>query len=112
MIHTVRARTKVLASLGDCAVTGNVTALRNLIPLDEVLRAAYVERATAQPQVPLDDVVPALLPRVEPVHKVVPVDVFIPGCPPSADRIWTAISALLEGKTPAWGGDLPAPRFG
>ena len=29
MLQKVRARTKVLISLGDCAVTGNVTALRN-----------------------------------------------------------------------------------
>ena len=29
MLKKVRARTKILISLGDCAVTGNVTALRN-----------------------------------------------------------------------------------
>src|SRR5262245_56526161 len=29
MIRKVRARTSVLVSFGDCAVTGNVTALRN-----------------------------------------------------------------------------------
>ena len=29
MIHQVRARTKTLVAFGDCAVTGNVTALRN-----------------------------------------------------------------------------------
>src|SRR5512143_1881669 len=30
MLKKVRSRTKVLISLGDCAVTGNVTALRNV----------------------------------------------------------------------------------
>lgn len=29
MLKKVRPRTKILISLGDCAVTGNVTALRN-----------------------------------------------------------------------------------
>ena len=40
MIQTVRARTRVLASLGDCAITGNVSALRNVWPVDVVLRNA------------------------------------------------------------------------
>ena len=30
LIHKIRARTKVLVSFGDCAVTGNVPAMRNL----------------------------------------------------------------------------------
>ena len=29
MIHKVRERTRIVVSFGDCAVTGNVTALRN-----------------------------------------------------------------------------------
>ena len=32
-IQTVRRRTKILVSLGDCAVTGNVTAMRNIFKL-------------------------------------------------------------------------------
>ncbi|HEX2325935.1 MAG TPA: oxidoreductase [Chloroflexota bacterium] len=117
LIRTVRARTRVLVSLGDCAVTGNVTALRNLVPLDRVLRTAYVGRATVASGVPgapgagAPDLVPPLLPRVEPLHRVVPVDAYLPGCPPSADRIWEALLALLEGRLP--GGDgAAAPRFG
>jgi len=112
LIRTVRARTKVLVSLGDCAVTGNVTALRNLVPLDRVLRTSYVERATAGRGVPdAPGVVPPLLPRVEPLHRVVPVDVYLPGCPPSAERIWEALLALLEGHRPAADGGA-VPRFG
>jgi NAD-reducing hydrogenase small subunit len=41
---------------------------------------------------------PALLPRVLPLHQVVAVDAFIPGCPPDAERIWTALAALLRGE--------------
>jgi NAD-reducing hydrogenase small subunit len=117
LLKTVRARTRVLVSLGDCAVTGNVTALRNLVPVDRVLRTAYVERSTAGRGVPdataagAPGIVPPLLPRVEPLHRVVPVDAYLPGCPPSADRIWQALLALLEGRLPAGGGGA-APRFG
>ena len=103
MILTVRERTRVLVALGDCAVTGNVTALRNLFKLDAVLAAAYGERPPAP-----DDIVPALLPRVEPLHRLVHVDAFLPGCPPDADRIWTAVAALLRGE-PVPG---PVGRFG
>ncbi len=31
MLKQARARTKIMISLGDCAVTGNVTALRNVL---------------------------------------------------------------------------------
>jgi NAD-reducing hydrogenase small subunit len=112
LIHLVRARTRVLVSFGDCAVTGNVTALRNGIPLRQVLVAAYRERSTRPADVS-DEVVPRLLEWVEPVHRVVPVDVFLPGCPPSADEIWAAVTALLQGHLPsAWSEIGPARKFG
>jgi NAD-reducing hydrogenase small subunit len=98
-IHLIRKRTKILVSLGDCAVTGNVPAMRNTFPVDEVLRRAYLENVTLHPHLPRE-VVPALRPTVRPVHEAVPVDVFVPGCPPSADLIFSVLCDLLEGKTP------------
>jgi NAD-reducing hydrogenase small subunit len=116
MIKKVRARSRFLVALGDCAVTGNVTALRNLLDVDQVLQAAYVERAGRvgpAPEVPHQEgIVPALLPRVEPLHRVVPVDAYLPGCPPSADNIWQLLSAFLRGEALAAGEDVPAPKFG
>jgi NAD-reducing hydrogenase small subunit len=103
-IRTVRARSRLLVAFGDCAVTGNVTAMRNLFALSDVLDRAYRETATVVTTVPPDgDLVPLLLARVRPVHEVVPVDVFLPGCPPSADAIWELLTALLEGREPAVG---------
>jgi NAD-reducing hydrogenase small subunit len=29
---------------------------------------------------------------------VVKIDYFLPGCPPSADTLWEALVALLQGK--------------
>lgn len=98
-IKLIRARSKVLVSLGDCAVTGNVPAMRNFFSTEDVLRRAYVENVTAEGPIP-DQVVPALLPRVRPVHEVVPVDVFVPGCPPSADVIFYTVTELVEGRRP------------
>ncbi len=79
-IRTVRAHTRVLVSLGDCAVTANVPAMRNPFRTQEVLARAYLENSQRQAQIP-DQVIPRLLPKVVPVHEVVAVDVFVPGCP-------------------------------
>lgn len=112
MLQRVRQRTRVLAALGDCAITGNVTALRNVFPVDAVLRGSYVDRARMNPQVPNEpDIVPRLTARVAPLHHVVNVDEYIPGCPPDADRIWSALLALVRGEhiRPA---ESAAPKFG
>ncbi len=112
MLEIVRARTRVLASLGDCAITGNVTALRNTWPVDVVLTTAYIDAATSNQQIPADPgVVPRLLARVAPLHHVVPVDHYIPGCPPDADRIWAALLALISGASEN-GADCPVAKFG
>jgi NAD-reducing hydrogenase small subunit len=105
-IRLVRSRTKILVSLGDCAITGNVPAMRNKFGADAVLRRAYLENVTLHPQLPRE-VVPPLRAIVRPVHEAVPVDVFVPGCPPSADLIFSVLTDLLEGRTPH-----PAAIFG
>ena len=94
-----RARCKLLISLGDCAVNGNVPAMRNPFKLDAVIERAYRENVDQNPQIPTDGV-PALLPRVQPIHAVVPVDIFVPGCPPHADTIHYVLTELIAGRTP------------
>ena len=92
----IRANTAVVVSFGDCAVTGNITALRNAVGApDALLQRVYVERPDRSGVVPTE-VVPALLPRVLPLHEVIGVDVYLPGCPPSADRIQRALFGLLD----------------
>ncbi|MEZ4735421.1 MAG: NADP oxidoreductase [Caldilineaceae bacterium] len=96
----IRAHSKVVVSFGDCAVTGNVTSLRNMLPVDDLLTAVYHEGPGKEPRGgDADRVMPALLPRVLPLHQLIPVDAFIPGCPPDPQRIWAAVSALLRGET-------------
>jgi NAD-reducing hydrogenase small subunit len=98
-IRTIRARTRILVSFGDCAVTSNVPGMRNPIGAAPLLERAYLENATLNPRVP-SEVVPRLLPAALPVHRVVEVDVFLPGCPPSADLIYHTLDELLEGRMP------------
>ncbi len=98
-IQAIRSRTRILVSLGDCAVTANVPGMRNPFPLQSVYDRAYRENVTLTPGTP-NQVIPRLLPQVRPVHEVVTVDVFVPGCPPSADVIYYMLTELLEGRQP------------
>jgi NAD-reducing hydrogenase small subunit len=107
-IKKVRAHSKLLIAMGDCAITGNVPSMRNPIGPEAILNRAYIENADAQPQIPCV-VVPKLLRIVRPIHEFVKVDVFLPGCPPSADTFHTALTALVTGEPL----DIPAlTRFG
>ncbi len=111
LIRRIRRRTAHLVSFGDCAVTGNVTAMRNpLRTAEPVLARAYLEGAEIAAQIPADPgIVPVLLDRVMPVHEVVPVDTFLPGCPPPAERIRVVLEQVLAGKQPVLAGrDLKA----
>ncbi len=98
-IQHIRRHTRLLVSLGDCAVTGNVPSLRNTIGAESVLRRAYLDPDMTNPQIP-NVVVPPLLDIVRPVHSVVKVDVFVPGCPPSAQTILYVVGELLAGRLP------------
>jgi len=104
LLRQIRKHTKVLVSLGDCAVTGNVTALRNALSesAKSVLQKAYMETADLNPQTPRE--APKLLEQVHPLHEIVKVDHYVPGCPPSADLINYVLTELLAGRTPSMEG--------
>lgn len=107
-IQKVRAHTKILVSLGDCAVTANVPGMRNPFKVEDVLNRAYLENAATNQQIPVE-VIPPLRKTSVPVHQVVDVDVFVPGCPPSADTIFYVLTELLAGRKPVM---LGKTRFG
>ncbi len=96
-LQKVRQRTHLLISLGDCAVTGNVPAMRNSIPVNKLLQRIYVEGSQEGKVVPTDGV-PALLKQARPLREFVKVDVCLPGCPPPAKTIAAVISDLVDGK--------------
>jgi len=75
MAQLIRQRTGIVISLGDCAVNGNVSALRN-----PGGRAATLEQSYGDVDWKPD--LTRLEARVLPLHQVIRVDGFIPGCPP------------------------------
>jgi NAD-reducing hydrogenase small subunit len=98
-IRHIRRKTSVLVAFGDCAVTGNVTAMRNLFQVEDVLDRAYRETAALVIGIPTgNQAVPKLLERVCPLHEVVEVDYYLQGCPPSADEIHQFLTNLLDGR--------------
>ncbi len=101
VLKEFRKHCDVLISVGACAITGGIPALRNNVPLEECLNEAYRAGPTVyNPNnvIPCDKEIPLCLDKVYPAHHVVKIDYFLPGCPPSADTIWEGLVALLEGK--------------
>jgi NAD-reducing hydrogenase small subunit len=125
-VRDLRQRTNFLIALGDCAVTGNVPAMRNGFAIEDLMRRAYQETADPAPLNMSSEAssnsptnassnspseaspatfyprtaVPPLRPRSCPVHEVVDVDLHVPGCPPPADAIYFVLTELLAGRRP------------
>ncbi|HWR15316.1 MAG TPA: hypothetical protein VN577_10825 [Terriglobales bacterium] len=98
-IQKIRQHTKVLISLGDCAVAGNVPAMRNSLPVNKMLHSIYVENTQENHVIP-GEKVPALLKQARPLREYVKVDLTLPGCPPPAKSISSLLTDLLESGKP------------
>jgi NAD-reducing hydrogenase small subunit len=99
VLRDFRHNCRLLVAVGACAVTGGIPAMRNNVPLAECLEEAFVHgKGLLERGIPDDPELPLLLSQVHPIHEVVRVDCFLPGCPPSADAIWTLLTAVLEGR--------------
>ena len=107
-IQKIRQRSHILISLGDCAVTGNVPAMRNSWAVNTLLQQIYIDGVQENKVVPTDRV-PALLKQARPVREYVKVDYCLPGCPPPSKAILGFINNLLEGNKPEAN---PTVKFG
>jgi NAD-reducing hydrogenase small subunit len=95
VLREFRARCKLLVAVGACAMYGGVPALRNGIPVSELIAEAYEGADLLNPQAPCDPELPPLLKQVLPLHEVVHIDLTLAGCPPPAEAFRELIMAQL-----------------
>ncbi|MFO8030132.1 MAG: hypothetical protein R6U28_09735 [Cyclonatronaceae bacterium] len=112
VLREFRNHCRILISVGECAISGGLPAMRNGISVRECLEEAYLNGLSVRNYnegkvLPNDEELPVLLDRVYPCHEVVKMDYFLPGCPPDADLIWKALTALIHNKEM----DLPYEVF-
>lgn len=97
IIKKIRENSKLILALGDCAITGNISAMKNLYGSEAVLERGYFDLADTHEQYP-SKIVPKLLDKVLPLHEVVKIDYFLPGCPTPSSAIYEMLKALIEGR--------------
>lgn len=88
-IRKIRQQSKKLITIGACATSGGIQALRNFADVDEYTRAVY-----ARP-----DYISTLR-TSSPIQEHVPVDFELRGCPINKNELLEVINATLNGRTP------------
>ena len=104
-IKHIRKKSKILIAFGDCAITTNVTGLRNYFPLQQVMDTSYKYAISndAEGKSPDSPLLIKLNKKVIPLQEVVNVDFFITGCPPDADTIFYVLFEFLNDRVPNLG---------
>jgi NAD-reducing hydrogenase small subunit len=103
VLREFRKHCKIIIAMGACALNGGIPAIRNHYTLEECLNESYMNGMGLDNQlIPNDPELPMILNKVHPVQDVVKVDYMLPGCPPTADMIWDALTALIEGREPSF----------
>jgi len=88
-LKEIRERAKVLVAIGACSCIGGVNMLKNFMPLNEVRKLVYGDKAE------WFDTIPAM-----PADKVVKVDHYVRGCPISKKEFLEVVKSLLQGRKP------------
>ena len=88
-IHEIRRASKVLVSIGACATTGGIQALRNFAHVGDFVSAVY-----ARP-----DYISTLRTSTA-IADHVPVDFELQGCPLNKVQLLEVVGALLAGRRP------------
>lgn len=89
LIQEVRRQSRYIITIGACATTGGIQALRNYRDSAECLRAIYADQSY------IDSLSKAL-----PISEEVSVDYSLRGCPVHPAQLSEVIAAFLKGRTP------------
>ncbi len=88
-IHRIRAESRVLVTIGACATSGGIQALRNFADVEEYRRVVY-----AHPEYV------STLATSTGIAEHVPVDFELRGCPINKRQLLEVITAFLSGRAP------------
>jgi len=111
MARLLRAKSKVMVAFGSCAHEGCIPGLANVTTHEDIFQSSYHDKATVhnpdgvRPQLKTEVeegtlYLPMFYDTVRTLDQAVQVDYYIPGCPPESNRIWEALTAVMEGKLP------------
>ncbi|MBU4272429.1 MAG: oxidoreductase [Planctomycetes bacterium] len=107
MAQLLRRKSKVLVAFGSCASEGCIPGLANMNTRKEVFDTVYKEGSATVPENPQDVRpqpatkmpegilhLPVFYDTLRTLDQTVEVDYYLPGCPPEAENIWKAITAI------------------
>ena len=96
----MRARSKILVALGDCAVFGGVPTMRNSCGIQEALQRAYVDsESTVDGQIPGHPDI-AVMQETRPIDRSCRWTSTCPAARRRADAIFHVLAELANGRMP------------
>jgi F420-non-reducing hydrogenase small subunit len=120
MAQLLRRKSQVLVAFGSCAYEGCIPGLGNFNNRRQMFDWIYHNAPTTHNPEDVEPVaggwefpeghvhIPGFWDTVKTLGQVVDVDYYLPGCPPEADRIWDALTAIMENKLPPKGSVIGA----
>ena len=110
----LRRKSKVLVAYGSCAHEGCIPGLANVTDREGIFKRVYdTTPSTKNPKgtrpqtstkVPEGELrLPEFYDTVKTLAQTVEVDYFVPGCPPTGERTWEVLEAVLGNKLPEKG---------
>jgi F420-non-reducing hydrogenase small subunit len=120
MARLLRRKSQVLVAFGACAHQGSIPGLGNFNTRRQMFDWIYHNAPTTHNPQNVEPVaggwefpegrvyIPAFWDTVKTLDQVTDVDYYLPGCPPEADRIWEALTAILENELPPKGSVIGA----
>lgn len=114
MAKLFRRKSKVLVAYGSCAYEGCIPGLANVTDREGIFKRVYDTtpstknpkgiRPQTKTKVPEGELrLPEFYDTVKTLAQTVDVDYFVPGCPPTGERTWEVLEAVLGNNLPEKG---------
>jgi len=111
IVKLLRQKSKVVAALGACAISGGIPALANQHTASDILDYVYHKTASIddpegnipQPKFEVEEgilTLPDFYESVFALEQIIPVEYYIPGCPPPPALIVKALELFATGQLP------------